>query len=212
MTFEQKFMKSIVGVNVCIFSYIFMFIISITIAFVSNTNLLKIEQQDLTNNPFNFVLIATLPMVCALVIFPLIFEITFGKISLKKIGLGFSLDKKFIKVVCHTISVTTIIYVFYNQKIDALPVFIHYGVSCLGEEILFRGILQRRMTEVTKPIIGILVASLLFAFGFHTQGAFIDNLSIRFPLGLILGSLYFKTKSIYPVFGLHLAYNFFVSF
>ncbi len=79
------------------------------------------------------------------------------------------------------------------------------GISAaVGEELLFRGIVQRYLVAHTSsPHIGIIVASLLFGL-FHMQ------LSRFLPLtflGLLLGYSYYYTKSIWVPILLHLANN-----
>jgi len=79
------------------------------------------------------------------------------------------------------------------------------GVSAaVGEELLFRGIIQRYLSaNMSSPHIGIIVASLLFGL-FHMQ------LSRFLPLaflGLLLGYSYYYTKSIWVPILLHLANN-----
>ena len=76
--------------------------------------------------------------------------------------------------------------------------------AAVGEELLFRGIVQRYLVANTSsPHIGILIASLLFGI-FHMQ------LSRFLPLtflGLLLGYSYYYTKSIWVPILLHLANN-----
>lgn len=75
--------------------------------------------------------------------------------------------------------------------------------AAVGEELIFRGILQRYFTKNLSPHIGIILASLIF-------GAFHLQLSRLLPLaflGLILGYSYYYTKSIWIPILLHLANN-----
>jgi len=79
------------------------------------------------------------------------------------------------------------------------------GVSAaVGEELLFRGIIQRYfVANMPSPHVGIIVSSLLFGI-FHMQ------LSRFLPLaflGLLLGYSYYYTKSIWVPILLHLANN-----
>ena len=111
------------------------------------------------------------------------------------------------------ISVCIIGYVFVENPLPSVfPVLLHFIVSCLGEELLFRGILQRRMMKYTNMFLAIIIVSLVFTLGFHSQSTISDNLLIRFPLSLFWGYVFWKTKNLFTVFGLHLAYNMFVSF
>jgi|GEM_PF-3515840 len=212
MTFQEKFMRVVVGVNLSIFSYILMLLLSLIVGILSNQSLLKMDSNSLTTNPLDFWLLATLPMLFALIIFPLWYERKFAKKTFQELGFNVLKGNKFIELLTYTVSIGLIVYTFYNHYSVAYTVFVHYFISGLGEEILFRGILQRRMMDFLKPYISIIIASLIFAFAFHQSGTFLDNLIIRFPLGLVFGGVYYKTRSILPAFALHLAYNFFISF
>ena len=75
--------------------------------------------------------------------------------------------------------------------------------AAVGEELIFRGILQRYFTQNLSPHIGIILGSLIF-------GAFHLQLSRLLPLaflGLILGYSYYYTRSIWVPILLHLVNN-----
>jgi len=70
-------------------------------------------------------------------------------------------------------------------------------IAAVGEELIFRGLIQRLMTQMLKnPHVAILITALLFS-AFHFQ--FFSFLP-RFVLGLILGYLMYYGQSIwYPI-------------
>ena len=70
-------------------------------------------------------------------------------------------------------------------------------IAAVGEELIFRGLMQRLMTQMLKnPHVAILITALLFS-AFHFQ--FFSFLP-RFVLGLILGYLMYYGQSIwYPI-------------
>jgi len=70
-------------------------------------------------------------------------------------------------------------------------------IAAVGEELIFRGLIQRLMTQMLKnPHVAILITALLFS-AFHFQ--FFSFLP-RFILGLILGYLMYYGQSIwYPI-------------
>lgn len=74
----------------------------------------------------------------------------------------------------------------------------------VGEELFFRGVLQRLFIKVTKsPIAGILVAAVVFsAFHFQFFG-FIP----RFLLGAVLGAIYWYSGSLWPAMAAHFLYD-----
>ena len=77
-------------------------------------------------------------------------------------------------------------------------------IAAVGEELIFRGLLQRLLTQMFKnPHLAILITALLFS-AFHFQ--FFSFLP-RFILGLILGYLMYYGRSIwYPILA-HLVNN-----
>lgn len=66
-------------------------------------------------------------------------------------------------------------------------------VPAVTEELLFRGCIQRILTENVKlPHLGVIVSALIFSFA-HMQ---FDGFIPRFILGLILGYIFFYTRNI----------------
>ena len=65
----------------------------------------------------------------------------------------------------------------------------------IGEELLFRGLIQRDLVSVFGWKGGLLGASALFAI-MHLTWRSIPELVFVFLAGLILGALYLKTKSL----------------
>ncbi len=74
----------------------------------------------------------------------------------------------------------------------------------VGEELFFRGVLQRLFIKAFKnPWAGIIVAALLFSF-FHFQFfGFIP----RFLLGILLGAVYWYSGSLWPAIIAHFVYD-----
>jgi membrane protease YdiL (CAAX protease family) len=74
----------------------------------------------------------------------------------------------------------------------------------IGEELFFRGILQRLFIRAFKnPWMGIVVAAFLFSF-FHFQ--FLGFIP-RFLLGIILGAIYWYSGSLWPAIIAHFFYD-----
>ena len=65
----------------------------------------------------------------------------------------------------------------------------------LGEELLFRGLIQRDLAGALGWRWGLILASLMFAV-MHLTWRSIPELGFVFLAGLILGALYWKTKSL----------------
>ncbi|MER3463594.1 MAG: hypothetical protein C4329_03380 [Chitinophagaceae bacterium] len=74
----------------------------------------------------------------------------------------------------------------------------------IGEELFFRGVLQRLFIRAFKnPWMGIVVAAFLFSF-FHFQ--FLGFVP-RFLLGILLGAIYWYSGSIWPAIIAHFFYD-----
>lgn len=85
-----------------------------------------------------------------------------------------------------------------------LSLFIGIGAGVL-EEVLFRGIIQNSFLQRISPMFAILLTSVLFGV-MHLN--FIQGIT-AFILGLYLGIIAYKTKSLFPVMLAHFANNFF---
>ena len=65
----------------------------------------------------------------------------------------------------------------------------------LGEELLFRGLIQTDLMKVFGGKMGLVLASLLFAV-MHLTWRSLPELGFVFIAALILGAIYWKTKSL----------------
>ena len=79
------------------------------------------------------------------------------------------------------------------------------------EEFLFRGLLQNWLKRVLKyPILGVIVASLVFACFHYSKDQGINNIEIIstiFFVGCILGFLYERQRSLWASIGFHSIFN-----
>lgn len=66
----------------------------------------------------------------------------------------------------------------------------------LGEELLFRALIQRNITRLYNWKLGLFGASLLFSI-MHLTWRSVPEMFFVFAAGLIFGGLYIKTKSLY---------------
>ena len=100
----------------------------------------------------------------------------------------------------------TIQYMLGNSSISNLLlnlIFIAVFAG-LGEELLFRGVIQRFAIQATKsPWAGIIIAAFLFSF-FHLQ---FFGFVPRFLLGIVLGAIYWYSGSIWPAVVAHFVYD-----
>ncbi len=78
-------------------------------------------------------------------------------------------------------------------------------IPALGEELIFRGIIQRKLGEAfRRPAVAIWVAAFLFS-AFHMQ---FEGFLPRLMLGALLGYLYFWTKNLWVPIVAHFMNNF----
>ena len=74
----------------------------------------------------------------------------------------------------------------------------------IGEELFFRGVLQRLFIKSTRsPWAGIIIAAFFFSF-FHFQ---FFGFFPRFLLGILLGAIYWYSGSLWPAIIAHFAYD-----
>lgn len=85
-----------------------------------------------------------------------------------------------------------------------LNLFMIAGLAALGEELLFRSIIQTSLIKVCKNAhIGIFIASAIFSFIHFEFYGFLP----RLVLGLLLGYMFFYSKSIWVPMAMHFANN-----
>nr|QNO53103.1 hypothetical protein ODDINNFO_00017 [Methanosarcinales archaeon ANME-1 ERB6] len=65
----------------------------------------------------------------------------------------------------------------------------------VGEELLFRGVIQRDLTHAFGPAAGLVLASSVFCV-MHLAWRSISELALVFFMGIIFGYLYYKTGSL----------------
>ena len=134
----------------------------------------------------------------------------------------------FIGLVSYTLFLVFIVIMKHQLKYIFLPdssFSIWAIINCLftafGEEVLFRGYVQYRLTEWLGDKKGLIIAALIFSCSHIFQRMMIINLSIinavissilLFPAGLFLGYLFLKCKNIAASTIFHALYDFFANF
>lgn len=102
---------------------------------------------------------------------------------------------------------TSIIEKFVNvDSISGLilNLFMIAGLAALGEELLFRSVIQNSLINICKNAhIGIILASMIFSFIHFEFYGFVP----RFVLGLILGYMYYYSRSIWVPMAMHFVNN-----
>jgi membrane protease YdiL (CAAX protease family) len=87
----------------------------------------------------------------------------------------------------------------------------NWGAYAAAEETLFRGFLQRRLSQVSRPWAAVLLAAAVWAFAGHWRMALQENLYLRMPVGVALGWLYARSGSLLPPILAHWLINLGVS-
>lgn len=87
---------------------------------------------------------------------------------------------------------------------------VYVFIQCFGEEILFRSVIQRRLHALFKPLIAIVVGTIIFVFIFH-EDTVMNNLLYRTPIAVLLSYTFYKTRSIVPTTIIHFVYNMYYS-
>lgn len=94
----------------------------------------------------------------------------------------------------------------FERQSQVELVFILIGVSVaapIGEELFFRGFMQRGIAEHRGPARAIVVTAFIFS-AFHLDPV---GLTARFELGVLFGLLAWRAGSIWPAIGAHAANN-----
>lgn len=150
----------------------------------------------------NILLLLSTPTIIALVVQPIVLE----KILFKS---KVNYSKSIIVVILALISI--LLSSFGNVSERAI-VILHFILIGYSEEILYRMIILDKMKSSYTILGSILITSLIFAFISHISEPFLDNLIIRFPLGIILAFLRIKFNNIWLPTIIHALYNVLVSF
>ncbi len=110
-----------------------------------------------------------------------------GYIAMLNDSLGISSGQNNTELIGRFMAVNTILDLCVNLVIFAL-------IPAISEEMLFRGLVQKNLINSTQiPWLGILIASLIFSV-IHMEW---DYLLPRWYMGIILGVLYFTSRSLW---------------
>ena len=92
-----------------------------------------------------------------------------------------------------------------TTPLEAILVFLGFAIAApICEELLFRGTIQRTYHQEKNAYITILITALMF-IGFHMR---LQGFVALIPIALIIGFVYWRTKSLVAVILVHFANNF----
>jgi membrane protease YdiL (CAAX protease family) len=82
--------------------------------------------------------------------------------------------------------------------------------SAVGEEIVFRGVVFRKLEESLGTTIALIISAVAFGLlhGFNPGASWTSTLAIALESGVLLGLAYAATRSLWLPIGLHLGWNF----
>jgi membrane protease YdiL (CAAX protease family) len=132
------------------------------------------------------------------------------------LGIGFVFFQSFLNIIYHQeISTDIFNYDFTLDRLTSLNVIASIMVVPVTEELFFRNYILGGLLKNYKPLIAIIISSLLFAF-IHIPfvSLFYEFMDFSFHQayiaifgGLISGILFYKSKSIIPSIIFHVVWN-----
>ena len=150
----------------------------------------------------SMLLLLSAPTIVSLVVQPIFLE----KVLFKS-KVNFS--KHIIVATLALISILLCSFVNVSEKTILILHFILVGYS---EEMLYRMIILDRMESSYTILESIVITSLIFAFLGHISETILDNLIIRFPLGVFLAFIRIKFNNVGVSTIIHSLYNILVTF
>lgn len=152
----------------------------------------------------------TLPTLLSLVVLPVVLKKFLG-IQGEDV-VTFNKLKIFILLLL-TIILVIIYFIKFQKNISEqtmIILIVHYYLAAFSEEFLYRKIIIDDISSKWNDIAGLIISAILFAFIGHLGEGFINNFIYRLPLGLILGVIKIKTKTIAYTTIIHAFYNLFL--
>lgn len=207
-----KFYAFLISTNIIVLGYALLFLTSLVmIPLIDHVPPLSDGHSSL-NEFMPLYATITFPMLLSLILFPLLLEKSYFQISLKQLGFTFKTPSKAFSIALYAFVLICLLNLFAAAADHTHFLYLSFflAVQCLGEDVLFRSVLQRRMHEHFSAFTTILITTVIFVFIFHND-SFIDNLLFRVPLGLLMSFIFYKTRSIFPVFAIHFLNNLYYS-
>jgi len=146
----------------------------------------------------------------------IIWEKVIKKIPLKETGLSVPEDFIYELITAILLLLIIICYNFllpYSSKINnlafilSIPFIMTCFLTSLSEEVFYRGILLRKIVNVTGKLSGAVIISIVFVFIGHRGAGFTENLIWRFPVSLILSYLYLRKNNLFMNVTVHFILN-----
>lgn len=215
---DRKF-KSVYFIETAFICLLSCAVVYCTLLLSSKINLFELSYK--TSHLWRLNPYLTLPYLIAIlsgmVITPLVWEKVVRRIDLRE--MGFTIPCHFVREIIYG-AVFFFLFAAYGYVLlskqngpSSLSPYITVSLSVCwffvasGEEVLYRGIIQRRLSTLWGKYWGLILASAIFAFIGHSKAPLIDNFVLRLPFGLTLGYLYLRSQSLLIPIGMHWGFN-----
>lgn len=207
-----KLYAFLVSTNIIVLGYALLFLTSLAMVPLMHSAFPAPAGSPAMNEFMPMYATITFPMLLSLILFPLLLERGYFRISLSQLGCTFKTQSAKLSTAIYVVVLICLLNLFATTGNQTHFLYLSFflAVQCLGEDVLFRSVLQRRLHEHFSAITTIGIVTALFVFIFH-NGSFIDNLLYRVPLGLLMSFVFYKTRSIFPVFAIHFLNNLYYS-
>ncbi len=170
--------------------------------------IIAISMIGIGNGDWGMIVSLSIPTFLALYLIPRILE-TWNE---KSIIIRQDLDvRKYWKHIVFLLGFGAIYMIAFANEFGSIHIIailmIHYLIVSIGEEYIYRHLILNMLKEKYGEVISILISAVMFAFILHNSEAFIINLLVRLPLGIVFGIVTVKTKSIKTSIIMHTMYN-----
>ena len=95
----------------------------------------------------------------------------------------------------------------FESEINMMVIIGHYIIVSIGEEFTYRRVVLDILNTRYASGISILLSAVMFSFILHLNENILVNIAIRFPIGIVLGYIATKTRTISYTVLLHTIYN-----
>lgn len=200
---KHKFIHSIlVPLNIIIGCYMIFFLSTFLMM-----NLFVFSKDSIKYN-YLMILQVSIPMLIFLIFLPLIIEKYIFKNNFESMGFKIYGYSKRLSKIIYIIFTLLFLKLCINEDNNAylISLLVIVFIQCLGEDVLFRIVLQKRLHDNFNPFTVITLVSILFVFIFHKDN-FLENLIYRFPLGIIMSYVFYKTRNVFSVTAIHVINN-----
>ena len=144
----------------------------------------------------------TIPSVIALAFQPLLAEVILFKVN-----------KQYVNHILNScILFILLLLVSFLSLNKTYILIIHFLAIGYAEEVLYRMVIQDKLSEVFSEISTIVLSSLIFAIVGHFAEPISINLMVRVPLGIVLSVVKMRTKFLIIPTTIHSIYNILLTF